>query len=488
MKKFLNKLYEKSMFKNILKISEYMLASIINAVIAAASTVILTRIFSPETFGIVNLFNSASSVIMGIMCIGMDSSYIRFFYDPPNGDSNKVLAQKCILIPIVNVLLWGSLIVAFGGEQFSNQFIGIKSISAAIFIFANVLGQIIIRFLNINYRMQGDTHKYFVQSVLTQLFLKLFVVAAALITVNNVVIIGFNALGILFLACIYICIQFKSVFGDVKKTSLSYKGYKEVVFFAVFICPISIISYLNTYTSQLIIKKNLGAHDLGVFSAAALFIYAIAVFRTGFVTFWSPFMYKNYETHNKEICMANRIVILFCILGFCIILLASDLLYLLIGENFREQQQILGFLLINPLCITAMETTYYGIAIAKKNHISLINNLVSLLFNCALCYFFTQYWGLTGAVISSAVSGVLLFALNTFWGQKYYRSVDSILRQIQFIAVIFIISFLYYTLYSQKWIFNFIILTFLILELIRNKKLFSMILSLKKYNEGDKYE
>ncbi len=186
--------------------------------------------------------------------------------------------------------------------------------------------------------------------------------------------------------------------------------------------------------------------------------------------------------------MANRIVILFCILGFCIILLASDLLYLLIGENFREQQQILGFLLINPLCITAMETTYYGIAIAKKNHISLINNLVSLLFNCALCYFFTQYWGLTGAVISSAVSGVLLFALNTFWGQKYYRSVDSILRQIQFIAVIFIISFLYYTLYSQKWIFNFIILTFLILELIRNKKLFSMILSLKKYNEGDKYE
>ena len=78
--------------------------------------------------------------------------------------------------------------------------------------------------------------------------------------------------------------------------------------------------------------------------------------------------------------------------------------------------------------------------------------------------------------------------LNTFWGQKYYRSVDSILRQIQFIAVIFIISFLYYTLYSQKWIFNFIILTFLILELIRNKKLFSMILSLKKYNEGDKYE
>ena len=231
MKRFLNKLYEKSMFKNILKISEYMLASIINAVIAAASTVILTRIFSPETFGIVNLFNSASSVIMGIMCIGMDSSYIRFFYDPPNGDSNKVLAQKCILIPIVNVLLWGSLIVAFGGEQFSNQFIGIKSISAAIFIFANVLGQIIIRFLNINYRMQGDTHKYFVQSVLTQLFLKLFVVAAALITVNNVVIIGFNALGILFLACIYICIQFKSVFGDVKKTSLSYKGYKEVVFF-----------------------------------------------------------------------------------------------------------------------------------------------------------------------------------------------------------------------------------------------------------------
>ncbi len=488
MKRFLNKLYEKSMFKNILKISEYMLASIINAVIAAASTVILTRIFSPETFGIVNLFNSASSVIMGIMCIGMDSSYIRFFYDPPNGDSNKVLAQKCILIPIFNVLLWGSLIVAFGGEQFSNQFIGIKSISAAIFIFANVLGQIIIRFLNINYRMQGDTHKYFVQSVLTQLFLKLFVVAAALITVNNIVIIGFNALGILFLACIYICIQFKSVFGDVKKTSLSYKGYKEVVFFAVFICPISIISYLNTYTSQLIIKKNLGAHDLGVFSAAALFISAIAVFRTGFVTFWSPFMYKNYETHNKEICMANRIVILFCILGFCIILLASDLLYLLIGENFREQQQILGFLLINPLCITAMETTYYGIAIAKKNHISLINNLVSLLFNCALCYFFTQYWGLTGAVISSAVSGVLLFALNTFWGQKYYRSVDSILRQIQFVAVIFIISFLYYTLYSQKWIFNFIILTFLILELIRNKKLFSMILSFKKYNEGDKYE
>lgn len=486
MRRFLIKLYKKSIFKSILKISEYMLASIINAAIAAVSTVILTRIFSPETFGIVNLFNSASSVIMGIMCIGMDSSYIRFFYEPPVGDSNKTLAQKCILIPIINVLILGFVIVALCGEQFSFQFIGIKSISASIFIFANVLGQIIIRFLNINYRMQGATHKYFVQSILTQLFLKLFVVSAALISEDNVVIVGFNALGILFLSGIYICIQFKSVFGNISK--ISYKGYKEVISFAVFTCPISIISYLNTYTSQLIVKKNLGVHELGVFSAAALFISAIAVFRTGFVTFWSPFMYKNYETHNEVICMANRIVIICCVIGFCIILLFSDVLYLLIGENFREQQQILGFLLINPLCITAMETTYYGISIVKKNHISLINNLLSLLFNCILCCFFTQYCGLTGAAVSSAFSGVLLFVLNTFWGQKYYRSVYSISRQVKFIAAIFIISFLYYNLYSQKWIFNLIISVFLILELIINKKLFSKILSLKKYNEGEKCE
>ncbi len=460
-----------NVLKKICSLSEYMMASLINAIISAFSTAILTRLFSPDIFGVISLFNSASTLLMGVMCLGLDSSYIRFFYAPPNNESVQAFGKKCFCAACLNVLLWGGIISLFFATSFSNAVIGINSRSITIFLFVNVLGQIVLRFLNISYRMKGQAHKYFVQSVTTQIFLKFFVVLAVFITNDKEFILCINAIGIVILAFVYLYIQYGDTFRS--NIKISFVGYSEVIKFAIFSCPITVITYLNTYFSQIIIKKTLGEGYLGIYSAISLFTLSIAVFRSGFATFWSPFMYKHYSDKHEFIKTIHDLVLVICMFILSGILLGVDVIYLFIGNEYRTDQSILGFLMLGQIFITLTETTSYGIMIEKKSQIVLVNHVISLCSFLLFAISFVKLLGILGIALASAISGFVLFALSTYWGQKYYISIHSTMRTAFSITCLILIAFLFYVFYNCRWIFVLCNIILLISVLYINRNLFS---------------
>ena len=164
-------------------------------------------------------------------------------------------------------------------------------------------------------------------------------------------------------------------------------------------------------------------------------------------------MFKNYKTERYTIKRIHDVVLLGSVLTLASVLLLNDFLYLFIGEAFRRNQNILGMLLIYPIILVLVETTAYGISIKKKNEISLIIYLVSTATNVILCIFLISKFGLDGVAFASMLSAIVQMVLMTYFGQKYYCSINSIIRTLFHIFVLILSAVLFYMFYDNRMVF-----------------------------------
>lgn len=445
----------------------YTIVSIVSAAILFITMIVLTRVSSEAFFGKINKFITASNVVMSFACIGLDSSYIRFYYEPPENTNNKQLAWICI-IPAITILgLIGVCLLLFRNNSAVGVMLGSKGCFFVLAFIITVLSQLLYRFLTIFFRMSSRVLSFSIINIGFVLLTKtIFIPIYFFVTEFELEIIIAAIILILFMLVIFI-INMRSMF---EVTDISFVKYKPIFRFALLTSPMFIIIYLNSYLPQIIISKGLGDDILGIYSAALLFSSAIQVLSTGFTTFWSPYMYKNYKTNNDTIKNIHDVVLLGCVLFYTLVLLFNDFIYLFIGKAFRQHQNILGMLLIYPIVLIIVETTSYGINIEKKNEISLIIYVLSTVINVILCILLVIRYRLDGIAFASMISAIFKLFLMTWFGQKYYKSINSISRTVFHVIYMIITAFLFYLLYDNRCVFVVVACLFILFFLIYDRK------------------
>lgn len=239
----------------------------------------------------------------------------------------------------------------------------------------------------------------------------------------------------------------------IKRASIDFKKNYDIYRFSILSAPGFAIIYLNGYLPQVIIKSNLGEDILGIYGASLLFCSAIQILSTGFTTFWSPYMYKNYKINSSAIKNIHDLVMISMIVVLVGILSVHKILYLFIGESFRKNQNLLGLLLIYPIVVILIETTAYGMNIEKKNEISLTIYFSTTLINVILCAMLSPVFGLDGIAFASMISSVLHFIFMTYWGQKYYISINNAKKTIFNFGILIIVALIFYVFYHNKYIY-----------------------------------
>ncbi len=458
---------------NLKKIFHYSTASIINAVLSFASTMILTRLLDKGSFGYLNLFNSASNVLMGIVCVGLDSAYIRFFYAPPSKHDHKQLAAHCVATPSVLSLL---ALILFSFDSVSSCVAGITGLESkkvVLFLVINAYALSILRFLNINYRMREKTGLFVIQSIIITCVTKFGYIAIALFedSIIDVMIVGTILCSIV--AVIFAFIQ--------KRQFLSFKDYfgtryGKVYKFALFDAPLYNLLYLNSFIPQLITKQEINEDALGIYSGMMVFVYAIQVISSGFATFWAPYVYKNYREKQEAIKDVHEIVMYSLMVLLVMMLCFGKVLFLFLGKDFRESQSIMGFFLIAPMGNIILETTSYGISIERKNYISLVFHCISFGINILLGVLLAPYWGLAGIAIASMVSALIMLIGQSFVGQKYYRSMRSFYRFFSQIVIMVLLVSVYYLLYDYQLYYTMISIALLLIITVLERKTLSRLI------------
>ena len=414
----------KSFLRNIV---EYSVSTWANFLLGIISVVLMTRLLAPDVYGLVSIFYSAASVTLYAMTLGMDGAYIRFFNEPPANNTRQQLLYKILLISLLVCAFFGSLITIFWGDYFSNYIFGLGGKILTGLFFLYVFCQVILRYLNISYRMSFRVWRYNFQNILINCLSKILVIVAAVYTDNFVYIIALLTIGIAVVLSVYAIsqrIEYTPVDSDGNiKWSLSLKNYNEFFRFALFSAPAYIVHYLNTYANQQIIRSTLSAYALGIFSSSGLFGSILVTVRGGFSVFWTAYVYQNYGGDQKRIEKMHDYVVLFSIISVSVLIVFRDAVYLFIGQDYHASKAFFSLLLVMPVFAFISTTTTQGIAIAKKNHIDLIADIASVVVNVILSLVLIPIMELKGAAIANALSGLVLFAINTYYGQKYYKSI-----------------------------------------------------------------
>lgn len=425
--------------KEINKLFGFSAATLSAAFISFLSMFILTRMVPTVLYGKINLYNTASNLMMCFICMGLDSAYIRFYYEPPKGESVNRLIGRCIRPSLYPFVFISIILLIQRKSTFVDEMFGFHGTLFIVCLLLNVLALFILRYLTITFRMQGNIKAFSIMTIGTIVATRLLYVIVAIKYQDYAFIVNCSSIALLIFSFLFLIKEIGKVEFACGRHVLSH--YKEVYKYALFESPLFVISYLNTFIPQLIVKNEMSDHLLGVLSGAMLFPTAIQALCSGLMTFWSPFVFSNYKSQQELIKKVHNWTIFCLTFGFILLLIFKDLLYFLIGKEFREHKEILGFLVLVPIFSILCETTMYGIGIYKKTYLNLIINGICFALNVFLCSLLVGEFGLVGVSIASMVATLFMYLLDTIIAQRMYSTIYSLGSSVCTLLIMIILPF-----------------------------------------------
>ena len=150
-------------------------------------------------------------------------------------------------------------------------------------------------------------------------------------------------MGIVLLAIVYLIIQRKNFFSF--KNSFEFKSYNPVFLFALFSAPLAICLNLNVFVSQQMIAHIMVVSMVGIYSSTGVFAGILAALQGGFSTFWSAYMYKNYQDEQQMIKSVNEYLLMAIIVVYGLLIIFKDVIYIVIGPEYQSSKEFFSFTL-----------------------------------------------------------------------------------------------------------------------------------------------
>lgn len=431
-----NKLSTKEFISMTMK---YGVAYIAIAIINVISVAILTRLFSVEQYGYISYFFSAASLVSSVLSLGLADGYIRYFYEPPKLLDERNLRINCSVIPCIIYVL--TIIIAiFSKGKFTDNILGVSGTIPLVSVLTYGLLLYITRFITIYYRMKMLTKKYTISSIIISFVQKISVILAIVFaetSVNGLSYYSFLGSAIfVFIFCLIHVHDWMQWIRNLKK--IVYKSFREVIRFSLLAWPAGLIVYANQFFTKNAIDSTLSKYALGIYSSVSFFNGIIGTIQGAFNSYWSPFVYKYYKSEQNKIYQVHDLIMFSISVALSLIVIFRNLLFLILGQDFRDGINILILVILYNAYAFATETTSYGINIGKKPQIGSIISFITILLNVGLIYLLVPDMGMPGVGVASAIAGLFYFISRSITGQKYYKMIRKPIKT-YFVSVSWII-------------------------------------------------
>lgn len=409
-----------SLLKNFLKFSY---GSLIGLFLGLATTMLTTRLFSPEAFGKVTMFELLLKVGMIITIFGADQAFVRFFYEE---DSQKrgALLYKTLRIPLFCTLVL-TLIIMILFKPITFFLVEEPSIKVAVWLVIGIFAQLLFRFTQLVIRMQQKGNLYSLIQILQKVFNLSFIlilfyamgnrfevlILSKLITIMLLVIVG-----------IYIGKSFWKI-NNIRDKDTKHSQMEIFKFGAPFVLTI-FISWLFESFDKIALRQWSDFEELGLYAAAMRLVALIMVVRQTFSAFWTPVAYEKFEKAPEDRLFFRQITI---IISFILFLLAivsiaiKDVLVSLLGSEYENASSIMPFLVFMPIFYTISETTVIGINFYKKTKMHILIAVIACVLNIIGNWALVPQFGALGASISTALSFIIFFTIRTQISKRYYK-------------------------------------------------------------------
>lgn len=466
------------------KFMEFGIGSILTLLIGFISSPIITRLVTPEQNGKFSMFTTIGNLLLVIVVLGLDQSYVRFFYDEDESVRGKLL-KICIKIPLIVATTLSIFMIIFY-KSITNYIVGDISFPVIILLIIYLFTSILLRFSSLQIRMNQKAKLYSLVNIIQKVTNLVFVILFYLIFNNNyytlVLAIVFSTIVSLLLGMI---VEKKVWFTNYNKLNLK-TSKEELIRYGLPLIFSMAITWVFQSTDRIAIKQFSGYEELGLYNGAMTIIALLNAVQSTFTTFWTPVAFERYSKNpdDKEFFSnINKIVTVVMLLIATALIASKDLIVLLLGEKYRQAMFIFPYLVFMPVMYTISETTVLGINFKKKSkdHIKIAS--ISAIFNIIGNLLLVPSFGAIGAAISTGVSYVIFFIARTYFSNKYYK-VDFEIKKFLFSTLLIYVLATYSSFYKFNLIIIILVIILLISIFVLYKETIKQIFSLVKLSKN----
>lgn len=412
----------------------YFYGNFVVLILGFVSIPLITRVMSNEEYGRTGMFTSAVTVIYIFAILGMDQTYIRYYYT--KGVDRRELFRRCVAPAFTIVLVLCSIYVVF--SKYANDFLfGRQGLLLTGLVVIYTITSVFERFLFLDIRMSQNGKLYSNLNILSKILYIGFIVLFAVMLGDDfrVVMLAMTiSLGIVTLG---IGIRFwlkGKTYGDMgadaeviaKKGEAYELKQSELVRYGLPFILVLLMEWLLSSCDKWALRIWSGYGELGIYNSAMNIMSILLTFKATFVAFWSPVAMEKYEKDSYENCVsffrsAFEVTRFFCVMAGFGLILFKDVIVLILGSSYQQATRVIPFLTLMPVFSILFEITNQGIKFKKKNRYLNYASIVAIICNIAGNAILVPRLQGAGAALATGVTYMAYFAIGSYFAEKCYK-------------------------------------------------------------------
>jgi O-antigen/teichoic acid export membrane protein len=377
---------------------------------------VITRLISPEQFGMSSLFTLAYTIFNLVALLGLDQAFVRYFN--VEGINRKTLLYNSVILPslLCAIIIIGIIVFQ---RQLSfwlfNQYEPLINILLCFFLPLLILN----RFSLLIIRMELRGKLYSLLNIVSQSvnffclfsFLLLYEKSFRSIIYGTILAEFINTTIVVF---------FTRKDWHLTDFHLDKILLTQLLQFGLPLVPATVLFWIMSSFDRIGLKQWSTYEQIGLYAASFKIVSLLNIIQNIFTTVWIPVAYKWYEEqmHRKYFEEVHDIVLAFLCVGFSLIVIFRKIFVMMLGEAYSESSDIMVYLLFVPVMYTLSSAMTIGIDMAKKTKYNLYAISVCACINIIGNYVLIPPLGARGAAISTAVSYILFFFLRVYFSGK----------------------------------------------------------------------
>lgn len=398
---------------NIKKLLGYALGPIGSAAASAISLPLISWYFPADDIGRIVLLQTVSGLILIVLGLGLDQSYIREYHAAPD---KSVLLNTVSLLPLLLSAACIAGILLAAPAMPSEMILELKQADLGVLCVVFMAALVPARFLSVVLRMQERAYAFSFSQLMPKLLI-LVLVAGYMLTgaANSTFNLVAAYAAAQWLALAVLSVQTRRDAARAWKAHTDPALLKETLKYGVPLVLGGLAYWGLTSVDRLMLKQYGSLAELGIYSMAVSFGAAALIFQSIFSTIWAPMVFR-WVNENENLDRIAKIVPPMLAAAAAVLCLAgifSPLIPLILPSKYAAVQFILLSSILFPLLYTMTEVTGIGINVSRKTWLVTVISVIALAANFALCRLLVPAFGAKGAAASMAVSFWLYFALKT---------------------------------------------------------------------------
>jgi len=384
---------------------------------------ILTRVLSPEDFGVITLSMAVPMITVGVVTLGLTHSVPRYYFEYRNDTEKLKSFYFTIQTYLFLVLIISSVIIYFVKDFLSLIVTQKNEYGTAILIsyITTYVGSINMIYLRIYQNMEKAI--FYATSVSLQ-------------TITNIIMslifvwyFRMTYMGILYgllcgaaLSCLIMFIKFNKE----SYASFNFKMLNENMKYGLQVVPKTFSGLINRYFDKYLLNSTLSMSVVGVYNIGQTITNAVDVMMSNVWMSFQPLVYKTvFDQENNAADEIGRLFTIFSYITFIpvmlLILFSKEILHIIAPPAYYGAENVMIILAIGIASQSFGMYVSVQYAYSKKPFWIFPATVVGSLANIGLNILLIPKYGLIGASFAAMFSTTIINIILTAIGQKLYR-------------------------------------------------------------------